>query len=54
MNISIAVIMIKEVEIEGEKLIIDFDGAPFWKYYYIQLYLLICHRKRLVDYIETE
>ena len=46
--------MIKEVTIEGEKVIIDFAGAPFWKYYVLQLYLMICHRKRLVDDIETE
>ena len=45
--------MIKEINIEGETIIIDFDGAPFWKYYVLQLYFLICHRKKLVDYIET-
>jgi len=45
--------MIKEINIEGETIIIDFAGAPFWKYYVLQLYFLICHRKRLVDYIET-
>ena len=44
---------IKEINIEGEKIIIDFAGAPFWKYYVLQLYFLICHRKKLVDYIET-
>jgi len=38
---------------EGENIIIDFAGAPFWKYYVLQLYFLICHRKKLVDYIET-
>jgi len=26
-------IMIKEINIEGENIIIDFAGAPFWKYY---------------------
>jgi len=45
--------MIKEVTIDEEKIVIDFAGAPFWKYYALQLYFLICHRKRLVDYIET-
>ena len=45
--------MIKEINIEGETIIIDFDGAPFWKYYVLQLFFLICHRKRLIDYIET-
>ena len=45
--------MIKEINIEGETIIIDFAGAPFWKYYVLQLYFLICHRKRLIDYIET-
>ena len=46
--------MKKEVTIEGEQIIIDFDGAPFWKYYVLQLMFMICYRKRLVDYIETE
>jgi hypothetical protein len=45
--------MIKVINIEGENIIIDFAGAPFWKYYVLQLYFLICHRKRLVDFIET-
>ena len=45
--------MIKEINIEGETIIIDFAGAPFWKYYVLQLYFLICYRKRLIDYIET-
>ena len=45
--------MIKEINIEGENIIIDFAGAPFWKYYVLQLYFLICYRKRLIDYIET-
>ena len=44
---------IKEINIEGENIIIDFTGAPFWKYYALQLYFLICHRKKLIDYIET-
>ena len=42
----------KEITIEGEKIVIDFDGAPFWKYYVLQLYFLICHRKKLIDYIK--
>jgi len=42
--------MIKEVEIEGEKVIIDFEGAPFWKYYVLQLVFMIFYRKKLVDY----
>ncbi len=46
--------MIKEVTIEGENIIIDFTGAPFWKYYVLQLYFLICHRKKLTDYIKQE
>ena len=45
--------MIKEINIEGETIIIDFAGAPFWKYYVLQLYFLICYRKSLIDYIET-
>ena len=45
--------MIKEINIEGETIIIDFAGAPFWKYYVLQLFFLICYRKRLVDYIEA-
>ena len=45
---------IKEITIEGEKIIIDFAGAPFWKYYVLQLYFLTCHRKRLIDYIKQE
>ena len=43
---------IKEITIEGEKIIIDFAGAPFWKYYVLQLYFLICHRKKLINYID--
>jgi hypothetical protein len=46
--------MIKEINIEGENIIIDFAGAPFWKYYVLQLVCMIFYRKRLVDYIETE
>ena len=46
--------MIKEVEIDGENIIIDFEGAPFWKYYVLQLMFLICYRTRLVDHNETE
>ena len=45
---------IKEINIEGENIIIDFAGAPFWKYYVLQLVFMIFYRKRLVDYIETE
>ena len=45
-------IMVKEINIEGENIIIDFDGAPFWKYYVLQLFFMICYRKKLVDYIE--
>ena len=44
---------IKEINIEGENIIIDFTGAPFWKYYTLQLFFLIYYRKRLIDYIET-
>tara|TARA_B100001245_G_scaffold152830_1_gene114482 strand:- start:145 stop:288 length:144 start_codon:yes stop_codon:yes gene_type:complete len=47
--------MIKEISFGDEvedKIIIDFDGAPFWKYYVLQLVFLICYRKRLVDYKE--
>ena len=43
---------IKEITIEGEKIVIDLDGAPFWKYYVLQLFFLICYRKRLIDYID--
>ena len=46
--------MIKEINIEGENIIIDFAGAPFWKYYVLQFVFMIFYRKRLVDYIETE
>ena len=42
----------KEITIEGEKIVIDFDGAPFWKYYVLQLYFLIFHRKKLINYID--
>ena len=46
--------MIKEINIEGEKIIIDFAGAPFWKYYVLQMFLFVRFGKWLVDYIETE
>ena len=46
--------MIKEINIEGESIVIDFAGAPFWMYYVLQLVFIIFYRKRLVDYIETE
>ena len=46
--------MIKEIEIDGENIIIDFEGAPFWKYYVLQLVFLICYRKVLVNHNETE
>ena len=38
--------------VEGEKIVIDFDGASFWKYYVLQLYFLIYHRKKLINYID--
>lgn len=44
----------KKVQIDGENIIIDFEGAPFWKYYVLQLMFLICYRTRLVDHNETE
>ena len=37
--------MIKEITIDGEKIIIDFTGAPFWKLPVIQLFALIFYRK---------
>ena len=46
--------MIKEINIEGEKIIIDFAGAASWKYYAIQIFLFVRFGKWLVDYIETE
>ena len=45
---------VKFVNSDLEKFVIDFAGAPYWKYYVLQLYFMICHRKKLVDYIETE
>jgi len=46
--------MIKEVKLDNEKLIIDFEGAPFWKYYAIQVFLFVRFGKWMVDFIETE
>ena len=46
--------MIKEVEIDGENIIIDFEGAPFWKYYAIQIFLFVRFGKFMVDFVETE
>ena len=46
--------MIKEIEIDGENIIIDFDGAPFWKYYVIQAVMFVRFGKLMVDFIETE
>ena len=37
--------MIKEITIDGEKIIIDFTGAPFLKLPVIQLLALIFYRK---------
>ena len=45
--------MIKEVVLDDEKLIIDFDGAPFWKYYVIQVFLFVRFGKRLIDHNEA-
>ncbi len=44
----------KEITIEGEKIVIDFDGAPFWKYYAIQIFLFVRFGKFMVDFVETE
>jgi hypothetical protein len=41
--------MIKEITIDGEKIIIDFTGAPFWKLPVIQLFALIFYRKLFHD-----
>ena len=41
--------MIKEITIDGEKIIIDFNGAPFWKLPVIQLFALIFYRKIFHD-----
>jgi hypothetical protein len=41
--------MIKEITIDGEQIIIDFAGAPFWKYYVLQLVCLFLFRKRLTN-----
>ena len=49
--------MIKEISFGDEvedKIIIDFEGAPFWKYYVLQLYLFICHNAFLIDHNEAE
>ena len=49
--------MIKEISFGDEpedKIIIDFDGAPFWKYYVIQVFLFVRFGKRLIDHNETE
>ena len=40
---------IKEINIEGETIIIDFAGAPFWKLPVIQLFALIFYRKLFHD-----
>tara|TARA_B110000196_G_scaffold294282_1_gene283187 strand:+ start:1264 stop:1398 length:135 start_codon:yes stop_codon:yes gene_type:complete len=41
--------MIKEITIDGEQIIIDFSGAPFWKLIVIQLFALIFYRKTFHD-----
>ena len=41
--------MIKEITIDGEQIIIDFTGAPFWKLPVIQLFALIFYRKIFHD-----
>ena len=41
--------MIKEITLDGEMIVIDFDGAPFWKYYVLQLVCLVYFRKRLTN-----
>ena len=49
--------MIKEISFGDEvedKIIIDFDGAPFWKYYAIQIFLFVRFGKFMVDFVETE
>ena len=34
--------MIKEITLkDGEKITIDFEGAPFWKLWLLQLYCLV-------------
>ena len=45
--------MIKEVILDDEKIIIEFDGARFWKYYVIQVFLFVRIRKWLVNYTES-
>ena len=46
--------MIKEITLDGEQVVIDFGGAPFWKYYVLQLICLFCFRKRLTNHIEKD
>ena len=46
--------MIKEITLDGEQVVIDFAGAPFWKYYVLQLVCLVCFRKRLTNHIEKD
>ena len=41
--------MIKEITIDGEKIIIDFTGAAFWKLPVIHLFALIFYRKIFHD-----
>ena len=33
--------MIKEVFIGDERIVIDFDGAPFWKYIAVSITILV-------------
>jgi len=47
--------MIKEISFGDEaedKIIIDFDGAPFWKYYVIQIFMFVRFGKLMVDFYE--
>ena len=49
--------MIKEISFGDEvedKIIIDFEGAPFWKYYAIQIFLFVRFGKFMIDFVETE
>ena len=56
-NIMKNTTMIKEISFGDEvedKIIIDFEGAPFWKYYAIQIFLFVRFGKFMVDFVETE
>ena len=45
--------MIKEITLkDGEKITIDFEGAPFWKLWALQLYCLVMVGKFMKEHKE--